>query len=70
MIRPGKVIKASSTADIPETLSQLPKKNAERTVPVTVRIRESLVQKLQDGMKKHGYTQQEIFNMALEAFLK
>jgi len=55
---------------IPETLADLPKKEEEMRVAVTVKIRKSVVRKLVQAKIDTGYSHQEIIDRALEAFLK
>jgi len=56
---------------IPETLSELPKKEEEEIrIPITVKIKKSVVQKLNQAKTDTGYTHQEIIEKSLEAFLK
>ncbi len=64
-------LSGSYTVGIPTKLSDLPKKE-ERQPMVTVgnRMKFSFAKKLKDKSEESGYTQQQIFNMALEAFLK
>lgn len=60
-----------STKDIPQTLSELPKKmRTEPLIHVNIMLRPSLAKKLHDKSLESGYPQQEIIDKALEAFLK
>ena len=66
--RPGVIIKAST---IPETISELGKKEMpEGRISYTIRIRQSTLKKLREKSLEYGYTQQEIAEKALMAFLK
>ena len=66
--RPGVTIKAST---IPETISQLPKKmQTEPLFHFNIMLRGSMIKKLREATTESGYSQQEIIDKALEAFLK
>ena len=55
---------------IPETLSQLPKRDREPLVSISVRIPLELDKKLTTKQREYGYNRQELVALALEAFLK
>jgi len=60
-----------TSKDIPELLSECPKKmRADPLVHINVMMRPALAKKLHDRSEESGYSQQEIFDMALEAFFK
>lgn len=55
---------------IPETLSQLPKKEVERILDFHARLPMTLIEKLEKASKEKGVLRNDIVKMALEAFLK
>lgn len=56
---------------MPETISQLPKKmKVEHLFHFNIMLRESMIKKLKEATTNSGYSQQEIIDKALEAFLK
>jgi len=60
-----------STKDIPETLSDMPKKiERELLIHINMRLRQATIKKLREKAIETGYPQQEIIDKALEAFLK
>ena len=60
-----------SSREIPETISQLGKKEPEETrSPFSLRIKQSVIKKLKEKSREYGWSQQEIVDKALEAFLK
>ena len=55
----------------PETLSQLPKKmQSKHLFHFNIMLSEPTIKKLREATTKSGYSQQEIIDKALEAFLK
>jgi len=64
MNRPGTIIKASTIHDLkPESVK-------EHQISVTYRVYVSLVKNLVEASKNTGYSQNELVNRALDAFLK
>ena len=56
---------------IPETISELGKKKpTEPRLNYNLRLRESTINRLREKSREYGYTQQEIVDKALEAYLK
>ena len=56
-----------------KTLNDLPiirKQESEPMATTSIRVKISLIKKLKQKSKERGYSQQEILNRALEAFLK